>query len=131
TSVLREPEQLKNVLSRDQHRLYTLIWQRFLASQMSNAIYNTLRVDIAAGLRQGDMPYTFRVSGSTIQFPGFLVLYEDARDEDLAPDEDEGRILPDLYTGEILDLIRLLPQQHFTQPPPRYTEASLVRTLEE
>lgn len=131
TSVLREPEQLKNVLNRDQHRLYTLIWQRFLASQMSNAIYNTLRVDISAGLKQGDMPYIFRVSGSTIQFPGFLALYEDARDEDLAPDEDEGRILPDLTTGELLDLIRLLPQQHFTQPPPRYTEASLVRTLEE
>jgi DNA topoisomerase-1 len=131
TSVLREPDQLRNVLSRDQLRLYTLIWQRFLASQMSNAVYKTLRVDIAAGLTPADMPYGFRVSGSTIQFPGFLALYEDAHDEDVAPDEDEGRILPDMTVDEALDLIRLLPEQHFTQPPPRYTEASLVRTLEE
>ncbi len=131
TSVLREPEQLKGVLNRDQLRLYTLVWQRFVASQMSNAIYNTLRVDISAGLKPNDMPYIFRVSGSTIKFPGFLALYEDAHDEDIAPDEDEGRILPDLTAGELLDLIRLLPEQHFTQPPPRYTEASLVRTLEE
>jgi DNA topoisomerase-1 len=131
TSVLREPDQLKHVLSRDQLRLYTLIWQRFLASQMSNAVYKTLRVDIAAGLTPADMPYGFRVSGSTIQFPGFLALYEDARDEDVAPDEDEGRILPEMMVDELLDLIRLIPEQHFTQPPPRYTEASLVRTLEE
>jgi DNA topoisomerase-1 len=131
TSVMREPEQVKEYLSRDQFRLYQLIWQRFVASQMSNAIYNTLRVDIGAGLSAKDMPYTFRVSGSTIQFLGFLALYEDARDEDLAPDEDEGRILPELTVGEVLDLLQLLPEQHFTQPPPRYTEASLVRTLEE
>jgi DNA topoisomerase-1 len=131
TSVMREPDQIKHALNRDQYRLYQLIWQRFVASQMANAIYNTLRVDIAAGLSAQDMPYTFRVAGSTIQFLGFLALYEDARDEDLAPDEDEGRILPELSVGELLDLIRLLPEQHFTQPPPRYTEASLVRTLEE
>ncbi len=131
TSVLRTPDEIKHALSRDQFRLYQLIWERFVASQMANAIYKTLRVDIAAGLSSQDMPYIFRVSGSTIQFMGFLALYEDARDEDLQPDEDEGRILPDLSVGEILDLIRLLPEQHFTQPPPRYTEASLVRTLEE
>jgi len=131
TSVMREPDQMKGYLSRDQFRLYQLIWQRFVASQMSNAIYNTLRVDIAAGRAANDMPYIFRVSGSTNQFLGFLALYEDARDEDLAPDEDEGRILPELTIGELLDLIQLLPEQHFTQPPPRYTEASLVRTLEE
>jgi DNA topoisomerase-1 len=131
TSVMREPDQVKEYLSRDQFRLYQLVWQRFVASQMSNAIYNTLRVDIAAGLSAKDMPYVFRVAGSTIQFLGFLALYEDARDEDLAPDEDEGRILPELTVDELLDLIQLLPEQHFTQPPPRYTEASLVRTLEE
>jgi DNA topoisomerase-1 len=131
TSVWREPDQLKNVLSRDQLRLYTLVWQRFVASQMSNAIYNTLRVDIAAGVTKNDMPYIFRVSGSTIKFAGFLALYEDARDEDLALDEDEGRILPELSVDELLNLVQLLPEQHFTQPPPRYTEASLVRTLEE
>lgn len=131
TSVFREPDQLNHVLSRDQLKLYTLIWQRFVASQMSNAIYNTLRVDINAGLSQQDLPYTFRVSGSAIKFLGFLALYEDARDEDLAPDEDEGRILPEMTVGELLDLLQLLPEQHFTQPPPRYTEATLVRALEE
>lgn len=135
TSVLRQPDQVKSFLNRDQLRLYTLIWQRFLASQMSNATYNTLRVDIEAvpkALEKSDQrSYLFRVSGSTIKFQGFLVLYEDARDEDLLPDEDEGRILPELSVGEALDLIQLLPEQHFTQPPPRYTEASLVRTLEE
>ncbi|MCA0452780.1 MAG: type I DNA topoisomerase [Chloroflexi bacterium] len=131
TSVFREPDQLKTFLSRDQLRLYTLVWQRFVASQMSNAVYDTLRIDIEAGLTTKDKPYGFRVSGSTIKFMGFLALYEDARDEDLAPDEDEGRILPDIKVGELLDLMRLFPEQHFTQPPPRYTEASLVRTLEE
>jgi DNA topoisomerase-1 len=131
TSVYREPHQLKSVLTKDQLRLYTLIWERFVASQMSNAIYNTLRVDINAGLSTQDMPYLFRVSGSTIKFSGFLALYEDARDEDTALDEDEGRILPELKVGEPLDLLRLIPEQHFTQPPPRYTEASLVKALEE
>jgi len=131
TSVLREPQSIKTALSRDQLRLYTLIWERFVASQMANAIYNTLQVDISAGPTANDMPYTFRVSGSTIKFAGFLALYEDTRDEDQSQDEDEGRILPDLKVNELLDLIRLLPEQHFTQPPPRYTEATLVRTLEE
>lgn len=131
TSVFRHPDNIKGKLNRDQLRLYTLIWERFVASQMSNAIYNTLRVEIAAGLTKQDTPYLFRVSGSTIKFAGFLALYEDTRDEDLAPDDDEGRILPELSIDEMLDLLRLLPEQHFTQPPPRYTEASLVRTLEE
>jgi DNA topoisomerase-1 len=131
TSVLRHPDAIKKSLTNDQTKLYTLIWQRFVASQMANAIYNTLRVDIDAGLTQNDMPYHFRVSGSTIKFNGFLALYEDTRDEDALVDEDEGRILPDLDIGEELDLAELLPEQHFTQPPPRYTEATLVRTLEE
>jgi DNA topoisomerase-1 len=131
TRVLREPDQIKAALTSDQYRLYTLIWQRFLASQMAHAIYNTLRVDIEAGPANTSPSYLFRVSGSTIKFMGFLALYEDARDEDLVPDEDEGRLLPELKVGEQLDLLELLPEQHFTQPPPRYTEASLVRTLEE
>ncbi len=98
---------------------------------MENAVYNTLRVDIDAGASPTERKYHFRVSGSTIKFNGFLALYEDARDEDQAQDEDEGRILPDMSVDELLDLLALLPEQHFTQPPPRYTEASLVRTLEE
>jgi DNA topoisomerase I len=138
TSVMRDPETLKTAFTgedgRDQYRLYSLIWQRFLASQMANAVYNTLRVDIDARptpKTSADKLYHFRVSGSTIKFNGFLALYEDSRDEDAALDEDEGRILPELTVDELLDLIELLPEQHFTQPPPRYTEASLVRTLEE
>lgn len=131
TSVRREPNGLKEMLTRDQLRLYTLIWERFVASQMANAVYNTVRVEIKAGPSNVDYPYLFRASGNTIKFPGFLALYEDTRDEDLAQDEDEGRILPELSPNELLRLQRLLPQQHFTQPPPRYTEASLVRALEE
>jgi DNA topoisomerase-1 len=131
TSVMREPDTLTGVLTRDQQRLYKLIWERFVASQMENAVYNTVRVDIVAGLSANDMPYLLRVSGSTIQFPGFLALYEDSRDEDAQVDEDEGRILPELNPNERLTLLQLLPEQHFTQPPPRYTEATLVRTLEE
>ncbi len=131
TSVLREPDKLKALMSRDQIKLYTLIWERFVASQMSNAVYDTIRVEIAAGLTQKDRPYLFRVSGRTIKFLGFLALYEDTNDEDAASDSDEGRILPDMQPDEMLSLLRLLPEQHFTQPPPRYTEATLVRTLEE
>jgi DNA topoisomerase-1 len=131
TSVMRQPETIKERLSRDQQKLYMLIWQRFVASQMSNAVYNTMRVDILAGQSAKQMSYLFRVSGSTIKFNGFLALYEEARDEDAVVDEDEGRILPELKSKEALDLLQLLPEQHFTQPPPRYTEATLVRTLEE
>lgn len=131
TSIVREPDAIKKALSSDQMRLYNLIWQRFLASQMENAVYNTLRVDVDAGLTAKVQPYHLRVSGSTIKFSGFLALYEDAHDEDIAEDADEGRILPEMNAGEMLDLLGLQPEQHFTQPPPRYTEASLVRTLEE
>ncbi len=131
TGVQRAPATIKSALNRDQLRLYELIWERFVASQMSNAVYNTIRVEIAAGPQADDQPYLFRTAGSTIKFPGFLALYEDTRDEDLAQDDDEGRILPELTKNELLDLLRLLPEQHFTQPPPRYTEASLVRALEE
>ncbi len=134
TSVLRAPEDLKSRLSRDQNKLYTLIWQRFVASQMIHATYKTLRVEITAGLEQDapeKRPYLFRVSGSILIFKGFLAVYEESQDEDTEPDADEGRILPEMEVGELLDLRKLLPEQHFTQPPPRYTEASLVRTMEE
>jgi len=130
TSVLRTPESLKEFLTRDQYRLYQLIWRRFVASQMSPAIYNTISVEV-----HGKTPahlYLLRASGSTIQFQGFLVVYEEAKDEDKR--EENGlnvRIPTNLDKGQLLNLIRLLPKQHFTQPPPRYTEASLVRTLEE
>lgn len=131
TSVLRTPEALKQYLSRDQLRMYKLIWERFVASQMASAIYSTVRVEIGAGVSPTHRPYLFRVSGSIIQFPGFLALYEESRDEDSTVDEDEGRIVPELSVGELLKLLALLPEQHFTQPPPRYTEASLVNALEQ
>ncbi len=130
TQVERDPKGLAEYLSRDQLRLYTLIWQRFVASQMAAAIFDTVSVDIGAqGKSQG---YLFRVSGSTVKFLGFLAVYEEARDEDAAPDEEaQAATLPDLAVDDVLALIQLLPEQHFTQPPPRYTEASLVKALEE
>jgi DNA topoisomerase-1 len=132
--VWRDPEKIKGSLSREQARLYTLIWQRFVSSQMANAIYDTISVAVAAGLTKnedGTWPYRLRASGSRVQFKGFLSVYEEAVDEDATPDSSEGIILPELSEGEVLDLVELLPNQHFTQPPPRYTEASLVKSLEE
>lgn len=148
TSVFREPSAMKPFLTRDQLRLYTLIWQRFVASQMAHAIYDTMSVDVIADsewqfanmqvlsadqlLAISRQPkYLFRASGSQVKFPGFLAVYEEARDEDAAPDEEAGVILPDLKAGELVDLVQLIAEQHFTQPPPRYTEATLVRALEE
>ena len=132
TSVERTPQRLKGSLTSEQYRLYNLIWQRFVASQMANAVYATQRVDIVAGPpEQEDKPYLFRVTGSRIKFQGFLKVYEEARDEDAPPDENVERNLPELETGELLKLLKLLPKQHFTQPPPRYTEATLVKALEE
>jgi DNA topoisomerase-1 len=135
TSVLREPHKMKSFLSRDQARLYTLIWQRFVSSQMANALYDTMTVAVGAGPAvpgPGEpWAYRLRASGSRIRFKGFLTLYEETRDEDAAPDTTEGVILPELVEGESIDLLKLLPEQHFTQPPPRYTEASLVKALEE
>ena len=131
TLVAREPKTLAEYLTKDQLKLYTLIWQRFVASQMAAAVFDTVSVDIAA---QGQaQSYLFRVAGSTLKFAGFLAVYHEARDDDAAPEEgeEEAANLPPLSVDEVLTLIRLLPEQHFTQPPPRYTEASLVKTLEE
>ncbi|MFQ5612177.1 MAG: type I DNA topoisomerase [Anaerolineae bacterium] len=130
TGVRREPKRIKTHLSRDQYRLYTLIWQRFVASQMAPAIYDTMTVIVDAGPNPPQRPYRFRASGSQVKFRGFLTVYEESLDEDAKPEVGLGVILPDLDKGEIVDLLRLLPEQHFTQPPPRYTEATLVRTLE-
>jgi DNA topoisomerase-1 len=129
TSVFRTPEKVKQYLNRDQYRLYELIWQRFVASQMSQAVYDTLTVEVLAGPEQGEKPYLLRASGSTLRFPGFLIVYEEAKDED--EEEESTQQIPPLTVDEVLDLIRLIPKQHFTQPPPRYTEATLVRALEE
>ncbi len=130
TSVLRQPEKIKEFLSPEQFKLYQLIWQRFVASQMEAAVYDTLSVDVTAAGDQHN--YLFRASGSTIKFPGFLIVYEEAQDEDQKTEETENiRIPAGLEEGQQQDLIRLLPEQHFTQPPPRFTEATLVQVLEE
>ena len=126
TSVWRTPAQVKPYLTRDQYRLYTLIWRRFLASQMASAVLDTTSVDILAGPSMGEKPYLFRAIGSIIKFPGWLVLFKD--DEKLREQES---VLPPLEEGEEVDLIELIPEQHFTQPPPRYSEATLVKALEE
>jgi DNA topoisomerase-1 len=130
TSARRDPASLKEYLTRDELRLYRLIWQRFVASQMAPAILDQTSVDILAGREGKDKPYLFRATGSVIKLPGFLKVYEESREEDRAEDEGSGVVLPPLEKGELLDLLRLLPKQHFTQPPPRYTDASLIRALE-
>ncbi len=130
TSVMRQPESIKEFLNRDQFRLYQLIWQRFVASQMTAAIYDTLSVEVTGKVAH---EYLLRASGSTVRFLGYLVAYEEAKDEDQAvpEEEQEARIPAGIAEGQKQRLVRLIPAQHFTQPPPRYSEASLVRTLEE
>ena len=115
TNVSRTPESIKDSLSKDQYRLYKLIWERFVASQMSPAVYDTLSVKLSAG------DYTFRASGSRL---GFLEAYSKGEEED-------EKVIPKLTQGDILQAEQLLPEQHFTQPPARYTDASLIKTLEE
>ena len=133
TSVLRVPESVKNFLWRDQFKLYLLIWQRFVASQMAPAVYDTVSADIHAGKAGSpweQRPYLFRAAGSTLRFAGFLALYEETEPSD-RPEDGENRVPAGLTTGEQVDLLRLLPEQHFTQPPPRFSEATLVKELEE
>ena len=134
TGVRREPATLKEYLTRDEMRLYSLIWKRFVASQMAPAILDRTSVDIVAGPEDGEKPYLFRATGSVVKFPGFLKVYEESREEEEEEKEKkEGKDvrLPPLEKGEVLDLVQLLPLQHFTKPPPRYTDASLIRALEE
>ena len=130
TSVLRTPKSMKEHLSGDQYRLYNMIWQRFVASQMSPAEYDTLVVDI---LGQSDThQYGLRATGSAVRFPGYLIVYEETRGEyDASENGDIANIPAELEEGQRQHLVRLLPEQHFTQPPPRYSEASLVKSLEE
>jgi len=138
TSVLREPQAIKQYLEADQFKLYDLVWKRFVASQMAAAIMDTTSVDIAANTsslvpRPSSPDYLFRATGSVVKFPGFMIVYTEGKDEAEVPAEDEEgkRALPPLTSGELLDLLGLYPEQHFTQPPPRYTEATLIRALEE
>ena len=135
TSVSRTPERIKSYLSADQFKLYDLIWRRFVASQMRPAEYDTLAIEIE-GLST-DHQYLFRVSASALRFPGFLEVYGD-RDKQSKNGDNRGKgltstleQLPDLAEGESLDLTEVFPDQHFTQPPPRYSDASLIKAMEE
>ena len=131
TSVYRTPEKMAPHLSREQARLYELIWKRFVATQMASAQIQITTVEVAATREGSEHRYRFRASGSQIKVQGFLTLYTEARDEDVALGDDERKPLPSLEQGELLDLLSLTPEQHFTQPPPRYSEATLVKSLEE
>jgi DNA topoisomerase-1 len=127
TSALRTPDRLASTLDRDQHRLYTMIWRRTVATQMAEARFNQVGVDIAASADGGT--YGLRATGQTLIFDGFIRAYTEGRDE--GPDEDAENRLPELTPEQVLRMLEVLPEQHFTQPPPRFTEASLVKTLEE
>ncbi len=127
----KHPDEFRKFLTEDQYRLYSLIWKRFVASQMSQAVYDQTRVDITAG------EALFRATGSVMKFPGFTAVYEEAVEKEEGEKEksdvkkDGNKKLPSLFEKEVLDLLKLDPKQHFTQPPPRYTESSLVKELEE
>lgn len=130
TDVNRTPESLAPFLEKDMLALYTLIWKRFVACQMASALFDQTAIEINAG------DCTFKALGSIMRFQGFLILYEESRDESSATngatgEGDLAEILPDLRKGDLLKLLEVLPKQHFTQPPPRYTEATLVKALEE
>ena len=124
TSVERTPEVMKGYLDGDLWKLYSLIWNRFVASQMNPAVFDQTDVEIEAGRVE------FRATGSVMKFDGFLALYQEAKVEDTKEEDKEEGILPELREGERLEVRGLLPTQHFTQPPPRYNEASLVKALE-
>ena len=122
TSAMRSPEELKAVLSRDQLRLYRLIWERFIASQMAPAVLDTVTVDLI------NEDVQFRANGSQVKFPGFMKLYIEGTDDQ---DEETTKLLPEMNIGDEVKALEITPKQHFTQPPPRYSEARLVKTLEE
>ncbi len=125
TDVTRLPERVAQSLNRDQERLYKLIWQRFVASQMAPAVFDVVTVDIAA------RSYTFRATGSTMKFDGFLRVYSEGKDDSSKIEDEEKQPLPPLTEAQMLHLLALTPKQHFTEPPPRFTEATLVKALEE
>ena len=127
TSVARHPDDLKGVLEDDQLRLYSLIWKRTMACQMVPAVFDTVAIDFAAGPEADG--HVFRANGSVLVEPGFIAVYQEGKDD--AKDDEGDRLLPDIEEGDIVTLDELRPEQHFTEPPPRFTEASLVKALEE
>ncbi|MBN1376366.1 MAG: type I DNA topoisomerase [Dehalococcoidia bacterium] len=132
TKAFREPEKIKEYLNKDQFQLYELIWKRAVASQMAAALYDTITVDIHATAKKKQKVYLFQTKTSSLRFPGFMALYIEGMDEEKdAYDEGKSVKLPQLTEGEMLLLLDLLPEQFFTQPPPRYTEATLIKALEQ
>jgi DNA topoisomerase-1 len=131
TSVMRTPEKVKPYLEAPMFKLYQLVWQRFVASQMEAAVFDTLQVDVTGVTAIHE--YLLRASHQVVKFTGFLAVYEEAKNVDVKPeDEEEDVKIPEgIEDGQKQELVRLLPEQHFTQPPPRYSEASLVKALEE
>ncbi len=131
TSAMRDPEKVKDFLDPAMFKLYRLIWQRFVASQMEQAVFDTLQVEVTG--KTAAHEYLLRASGSAVKFPGFLVVYEEAKNEDVKTEEDDENVkIPvGIAEGQEQELVRLIPEQHFTQPPPRFSEASLVQSLEE
>jgi DNA topoisomerase I len=129
TSVFRTPESLEKYLAEDELKVYRLVWMRFIASQMNSALFDQTTIDInAAG--KSKTPYTFRATGSVLKFEGFLKVYEEGKDQKDEEDEDLKHKLPAVTEGEELRFKEILPEQHFTEPPPRYNEATLVKKLE-
>ena len=131
SSAARHPDAIKQYLKEDEFKVYKLIWQRFVASQMPPAVFDQTTVDINAAPGDGSVPFRFRVTGSVLKFDGFLKVYEEAKDNKDEEDEALKHKLPVLEAGQKLSLKSLNPEQHFTEPPPRYNEASLVKELEE
>jgi DNA topoisomerase-1 len=127
TSVARHPDDLKGVLEDDQYKLYSLIWKRTMACQMVPAVFDTVAIDFAAGPEQDG--HRFRANGSVLVEPGFIAVYQEGRDD--STDDDSDKLLPEIAEGDVIKLDLLRPEQHFTEPPPRFTEASLVKALEE
>ena len=129
TSAMRHPDQLKKYLKEDEFKVYKLVWQRFVASQIVPAVFDQTTVDIDA--KNGNETFWFRVTGSVLKFDGFLKVYEEAKDNKDDEDEELKHKLPALEAGQKLELMALIPEQHFTEPPPRFNEASLVKEMEE
>ncbi len=125
TAAAQHPEQLKGELEADQHKLYNLIWMRTVASQMVPAIFDTVALDLVPG----DTKHRFRANGSTLVKPGFMSVYQEGKDD--SKDDDSDRTLPPMKEGDLVDLTTIRPEQHFTEPPPRFSEATLVKALEE
>jgi DNA topoisomerase-1 len=128
TSVAYTPDSIKGALDEEQYKLYSLIWKRTMACQMVPAVFDTVAIDLAAG--PTDDGHRFRANGSVLVEPGFMAVYKEGQD-DAGKDDDGDRLLPEVAEGDVISLDELRPEQHFTEPPPRFTEASLVKTLEE